>query len=267
VVVVTTNVDPVAHFEEIFAEERKGIYQSSVPEVELSRFAVLLTRFSRCYVPFRCDDPSDDPWWNYQKAQWPQVLEWETRSVALQRVRRELQHKWKKAVAGGTSGGKDGPSIDELSRAIAHRAAALYQLLWTSCTRREKLVLVQLAQEGFVTPQSADVVAALRAKGLIVLRPGPAVFNHTFRAFLRQIERTDVVRGWERMDGRGLWVVAGRLIGSSVLAGGLFFLLTQGYSVEGLLPVLSGTGVFGIPIVRNLLARFSSKTSTGGTPA
>ena len=92
-----------------------------------------------------------------------------------------------------------------------------------------------------------------------MLRPGPAIFNYTFRAFLRDIERTDVLREWERGEGHGLWVVAGRLIGSSVLAGGLFFLLTQGYSVEGLLPVLSGTGLFGVPIVRNLVARLTSK--------
>jgi hypothetical protein len=252
VVVVTTNVDPVAHFEEVFEEERKGIYEDAVPEVELSRFAVLLTRFHRCYVPF-CRDASDpDPWWNYDESRWPEVLDWETRGAALSRARRELRARWS---------ANERVSIDDLSSAVANRAAALYQLLWTSCTRREKLVLVQLAQEGFVTPQSADVVAALMAKGLIVLRPGPAIFNYTFRAFLRGIERSDVVREWERGEGHGLWVVAGRLIGSSVLAGGLFFLLTQGYSVEGLLPVLSGTGLFGVPIVRNLVARLTSKGS------
>ena len=250
VVVVTTNVDPVAHFEEIFEEERAGIYEDAVPEVELGRLAVLLSRFHRCYVPF-CENASDaDPWWDYRPERWPDVLDWETRSVALARVNRELRAQW---------GANERVSFDDLSRAITARAAALYQLLWTSCTRREKLVLVQLAQEGFVTPQSAAVVAALMAKGLIVLRPGPAIFNYTFRAFLRDIERTHVLREWERGEGHGLWVVAGRLIGSSVLAGGLFFLLTQGYSVEGLLPVLSGTGLFGVPVVRNIVARLTRK--------
>lgn len=67
------------------------------------------------------------------------------------------------------------------------------------------------------------------------------------------------MREWEQVEGQGLWVVAGRLIASSVAVGGLFFLLTQGYSVEGLLPVLSGTGVFGIPLARNVIARFTSK--------
>jgi hypothetical protein len=248
VVVVTTNVDPVAHFEEVFEEERKGIYKDAVPEVELSRFAVLLTRFHRCYVPVCQNSSAPDPWWNYDETQWRTVLEWETRSAALARVRRELLAQWHD---------RNQVPFDDLASAIADRAAALYQLLWTSCTRSEKLVLVQLAQEGFVTPQSATAVAALMCKGLIVLRPGPAIFNSTFRAFLREIEGSDVVRAWEGDEGHGLWVVAGRLIGSSMLAGGLFFLLTQGYSVEGLLPVLSGTGLFGVPIVRNLVARLT----------
>jgi len=43
VVVLTTNVDPVAHFAELFEEERNGIYLDATPEVELSRFATLLT--------------------------------------------------------------------------------------------------------------------------------------------------------------------------------------------------------------------------------
>ncbi len=58
-------------------------------------------------------------------------------------------------------------------------------------------------------------------------------------------------------------MTAGRLVGSSLLAGGLFFLLTQDLSVQSLLPIISGTGVFGLPIVRELLARFSGGSSSG----
>jgi hypothetical protein len=56
-----------------------------------------------------------------------------------------------------------------------------------------------------------------------------------------------------------VWVTAGRLIGSSMIAGGVFFLLTQDMSVQSLLPILSGTGVFGLPIVRDLLSRFTGR--------
>jgi hypothetical protein len=102
------------------------------------------------------------------------------------------------------------------------------------------------------------------AKGLIVNEPFFAIFNRTFRDFLIDIERNEVIPQWERTEGRGLWVTAGRLIGSSVVAGGIFYLLTQDVSVQSLIPVVSGTGLFGTPIVRSFLARFSAK---GGAPA
>ena len=76
---------------------------------------------------------------------------------AVEDVHGELKDHWSSDTP---------PSLDELARAISNRAVALCQLLWTSCTRREKLVLVQLSQEGFVTPQSVEVVEALIAKGL-----------------------------------------------------------------------------------------------------
>lgn len=254
VVVVTSSIDPVAHFEEIFGEERKGIYNDVIPEVQLSRTSLLLSRFRRCYLPIPAK--AHDPWWDYDPSKWRTVLAWEVDGFEpLAQISTELSCAWRHNRS---------VSLDDLARAVTARALAVYQLLWSSCTRREKLVLIQLAQEGFVTCQSGDVVAALVAKGLIVKRPVPAVFNYTFRAFLRSIERNDVVQEWERMDGNGLWVVAGRLIGSSLIAGGLFYLLTQDYSVDGLLPILSGTGLFGVPLFRNLFARISGKM-IGGT--
>jgi hypothetical protein len=198
----------------------------------------------------RCRDAWDS-WWRYDPQQWKETLAAEVDGyLPLEHVREELELTWAHR--------KEVP-FDELLRTIRARASAYYELLWTSCTRSEKLVLIQLAQEGFVTTQSADVVAPLIAKGIIVERPTPAIFNRTFRDFLVGIERNDVIQQWERGDGHGLWLVSGRLIGSSLIAGVLFFLLTQDVSVQSLLPVISGTGLFGIPLVRAILARLSGK--------
>src|SRR5207247_4769119 len=42
--VVTTTIDPLAHFNEIFLDERKAIYANVIPEVELNRLSLILTR-------------------------------------------------------------------------------------------------------------------------------------------------------------------------------------------------------------------------------
>jgi hypothetical protein len=88
----------------------------------------------------------------------------------------------------------------------------------------------------------------------------PTIFNHTFRDFLVDIERSGVVQEWERMEGQGLWQVSGRLIGASLLAGGLFYLLTQDFTPQSLVPIVSGTGMFGAPLFRTIVAKLSGKS-------
>ncbi len=264
VLVVTSSIDPVAHFEEVFQEERKRIYADAVPEVALSRSALLLSRVRRCYVPIgprdgraeRCRQ-AWEAWWNYAPANWLGTLEAEVAGIeALWVVRDELAGLWR---------GRPEVPFEELVQTIRLRAAAYYHLLWTTCTRSEKLVLIQIAQESFVIEDSWNVVASLMARGLVVERSVPTIVNRTFRDFLLDIERDQVVQEWERGEGHGLWLVASRLIGSSLAAGAIFFLLTQDVSVQALLPIVSGTGVLGLPLVRTLVARFSNKG--GDAPA
>jgi hypothetical protein len=254
VVVVTTSIDPIAHFHEIFTKEREGIYDDDIPEVQLSRSSLLLSRFRRCYLPINASSDID-PWWKYEPAAWESTLDWEAAEYPpLVEVAKAI----KQALSDGAEPRKP-VSRAELARMFGSQALASYDLLWASCTRCEKIVLIQLAQEGFVTTQNCEVLWGLINKGLIVERPRPTIFNNSFRLFLRHIERDHVVEQWEHEDGNGLWVVAGRLIGSSLIVGGLFYLTTQDFSVDSLLPVVSGTGVFGAPVVRALLARVTMR--------
>ena len=264
VVIVTTSVDPVANFKEIFSEEREGIYDDVVPEVELSRSSLLLSRFRRCYLPARCELTAQERWknWlNYVPSKWADTVRLEAQGYEpLEGIPREIRSDaWQKD--------EDAPSLDALSRSFTARAEAAYQLLWTSCTRSEKLVLIQLAQEGMVNPKCYEVVGRLVAKGIVVTRPGLTVFNYTFRRFLRGIERGHVVAEWEHMEGTGLWVTAGRLVGSSMILGGAFFFLTQDFPVQSLLPIVSGTGLFGIPLVRDIVTRLAGGRSGTTSPS
>ncbi len=258
--VVTSSVDPIAHFKELFSAERGTVYTDEAPEVSLSRSALLLSLFRRCYVPLGRHDGSADrhrrlwaSWWQYDPSKWREVLALEL-PEPLEAIGPELTAAWAHR--------REVP-YDMLVREVRARAAAYYELLWTSCTRSEKLVLIQLAQEGFVTAQSWDVVAPLVASGIVVEQPVLTIFNRTFRDFLRETERGGVVQEWERMEGSGLWVVAGRLIGASLLAGGMFYLVTQDFALQSLLPIVSGTGLFGAPLLRTLVARVSGKTLEG----
>ncbi len=265
--IVTSSVDPIAHFEELFQEERRGAYMDAIPEVELSRTSLLLTRFRRCYSnPLLLDEQGNsrphndrDPWnrWlEYEPMKWKETLRAEVGGYPpLRFIEHELRAAWVEQTAGIAK--------DSLALAIRNKAEAAYSLLWASCTRSEKLVLVQLAQEGFVNPKSREILAQLVAKGLIVQRPAPAIFNYTFRGYLLKIERTHIIHEWEKMEGAGLWQVSGRLIASIILVCGVFFLMTQDFPVQSLvIPIISGSGALGIPMLRSLMATISSKTGT-----
>jgi hypothetical protein len=248
--IATTTIDPTAHFSEVFMEERQEIYANAIPEVELNRTSVVLSRFRRCYVPNEGLNPWYE-WYRYDPSRWPDTLKAETSNHRLlSAVQVDLQHAWANRA--------DVPK-DELQRAIRVRAEACYQLLWTSCTRSEKLVLIQLAQEGLINPKSSDTVDELIAKGLIWPGAAPMIFNLTFRDFLRGIERADVVQQWEHMEGSGSWVVSGRLVAIALVVGGLFYLVTQGISVQSVLPIISGSGFLGFPLARTIAGIFSPR--------
>ena len=248
--IVTTTIDPTAHFAEVFSEERQEIYANAIPEVELNRSSLILSRFRRCYAPVEGRSPWDS-WHHYDPARWQDTLDLETSNHRLlATIGAELEAAW---------AGRTDVSLEELRRAVRVRAESCYQLLWTSCSRSEKLVLIQLAQEGLINPKSSDTLDELAAKGMIWPGPAPKLFNLTFRDFLQRIERADVVQEWERMEGNGLWVVSVRLVASALTVGGLFYLLTQGLSVQSVLPIISGSGLLGFPLIRSVAGVFSSK--------
>ena len=257
--IITSTIDPVSHFHEVFLEERNAIYSTAIPEVELNRLSLLLTRMRRCYTRLGDSDPWA-AWLAYDPGDWPATLRAETASHPfLKEVAKDIEQAWWPA--------RPRVPLDELRRAIIERAQVFYQLLWTSCTRTEKLVLIQLAQEGLVNPKSQETLQELLAKGLIRSGTSLELFNFTFRDFLRRIEPTQVVQTWERMEGSGMWVISSRLIASVLIVGGLFYLLTQGVSVQSMLPLISGSSFVGIPVVRNVANLLASKKDSSGTTA
>jgi len=63
--------------------------------------------------------------------------------------------------------------IDE----ILQRAESCYQSIWSVCSIEEKITLIHLAKNGFVTPKDAEVVNLLIRKGLIKKAYGLSLFR------------------------------------------------------------------------------------------
>jgi hypothetical protein len=71
----------------------------------------------------------------------------------------------------------------EIFKQIAGQARLYYQRIWASCTEGEKLTLVHLAEDRFLSRSDPQLALLLR-KGLIVKAPDLRLMNQTFKHFI-----------------------------------------------------------------------------------
>ena len=138
--------------------------------------------------------------------------------------------------------------------------------LWESCTLGEKLVLYQVAQDGWVNPQNADAIRHLCRRGLISLAPMWRVDHPGLRAFLENASVAEEIHQHTSRVGtsdwqlaRSLFVVAAMLLLAMVLS-------TQEQSfttVMGWLAAFAGS----IPAVIRLLSFGRGRADQPGAEA
>lgn len=111
---------------------------------------------------------------------------------------------------------------------IRTRAEGYYWTLWESLSDEEKVVLLQLADEGLANPKSLRPFENLVARGLVRRDPSPRLMNETFRQFVVRCAPREKVKKIEAAyEQESTW---GRLRGplaAGMTAALLFFGFTQ----------------------------------------
>lgn len=87
---------------------------------------------------------------------------------------------------------------DEIVGFVLDAAEPYYRSIWELCSDDERLLLVQLAEEGVINPKRFDVFRQLHHRGLVVVEPRFDLMNDSFRDFVRGIESPERVLEWER---------------------------------------------------------------------
>jgi hypothetical protein len=83
--------------------------------------------------------------------------------------------------------------VGQLLVEVGERAENYYREIWATCTREDKLVLGQLAEEGLVNYKAKATLRRLMARGLVRREPHFELMNETFRRFvLSSFSRTEV---------------------------------------------------------------------------
>ena len=149
---------------------------------------------------------------------------------------------------------------DQLISEILDRASAYYRAIWGTCSKEERLTLVQLAQEGLLNPKARSAIWQLLRKRLIVPTPF-RMMNESFRRFVITVHNPQEISAWEHEAAGAGWsgLKGGLLI---ILGLALVFLLaTQKALYNNTVAVLTGVTA-AVPVLIKFFNIFRRGAST-----
>jgi hypothetical protein len=126
------------------------------------------------------------------------------------------------------------PDKKELVELMLDQADSYYRLLWTGCTANERLVLFQLARDGWTNSLNAAAIHQLERRGLVIRNPAPRIMNDSFRRFVSKSQYPAEVARWEAEERESVW----RAIRRSLILGGVVLAAWNIYAYPDLMTVM-----------------------------
>jgi hypothetical protein len=140
---------------------------------------------------------------------------------------------------------------------ILEKLRPYYLSKWQSCSAEERLLLIQLVEEGYANPKQDEVVRKLVKAGLLRIDPVLRPMNQSFALFVSANTEPEQVRKLEQAQ-RGLrWSLVRTLLVAALLVIMVFLALTQRDVVEVWVAYLgtAGAGTIGVLKLLSLLAK------------
>ena len=124
-----------------------------------------------------------------------------------------------------------------------------YRILWSTCTKRERVALYQLAFEGWANCQNQSALKHLVKRGMIETAPEFRICDEAFCDFIRQSVGKQDRKSWERQDEISSWDgLKAALVVSVGLAGGAIALI---YGQQAIGFVVAGVGALA-PVIKTI---------------
>ena len=158
-------------------------------------------------------------------------------------------------------------TIEELSDKVKSLAYTYYASIWSSCSKDERFLIYDLAEDGLVNIKNDEVIVQLIYKGIFIQRRTLSIMNRSFRNFvLSYVNPTEVLEMRKETLSHGTWSrVKGPIIFILCIAI-LFLLYTQkGFSTQ-IMAFLS-TIAAGIPLILKLLTLVETPSKPKDKPA
>jgi hypothetical protein len=118
-------------------------------------------------------------------------------------------------------------SADQVPVRFLAAASNYYRMIWARLTDQERLVLIQLAKEGYVNPNNWWIVTPLLHRGLLRHSQGIQLMNESFKQFVKSEEKEARVHEWEQAAGASTWDRVRNVLLIVIIVGGLLTYLTQ----------------------------------------
>ncbi len=152
---------------------------------------------------------------------------------------------------------------DNLTQVILDRADAYYRALWATCTPSERLVLFQLAEDGWANPNNPLAVQQLQRKGLVRFTLSLRIMNESFRQFIRNSQQRDEVAAWEQEGEQSVWRTLKLSLAILAAALGVWLLYSQQEffsTAIGYVSTLGGAAAIVIKLMSDLRGAKASAT-------
>jgi len=144
---------------------------------------------------------------------------------------------------------------------VALMARNYYQAIWDSFDANDKLVLVQLAEEGLVNPKAIDRVNDLIHRGLVTRTPALGLMNESFARFINRAVKREQVIAWEKEGVTSAWTIFKWILPIPLVLLAGFLFITQRNVFSSLIGFMVAVGSLA-PIFLNLFSQFSPTEST-----
>lgn len=160
---------------------------------------------------------------------------------------------------------RDYMGFDEaaLRRQIMLEAEPLYQAIWNSCTRGEKVLLANLARDGIVNGKNKRGVYSLLNKQLMMLVPDPKLINDSFREYLQRDDIQQEADALTEKSSRTSWENLRTPLIVLLAAGGAFLIVTQHEIIDMTTAIVSAVTVL-VPGIMKALDFFRNGRLAGG---
>jgi hypothetical protein len=119
------------------------------------------------------------------------------------------------------------PTREQIVELVEARADTYYRMVWAGLTSSERLVLYQLALDGWSNPKNTAAIHQLEQKKLIFRRPMYRIMNDSFRRFIRSSEHEREILSWQKTEQQSTWQALRFVIIAAIIGAGVWLLYAQ----------------------------------------